>query len=222
MTLSLVAHCWHSGQFGVAIASSSPAVGARCSHVRAGVGAAVSQNITDPVLGFELLDALESLPAEAAMKRIVTDRQDIAYRQLMAIDRFGASAVFTGSSALGTCGVRQGENCAAGGNLLSNEAVLDRMIHTFVGTEGDLGDRLLIALEAGVDAGGEQGPLHSAGLKIADRLSWPYVDLRVDWSNSPVAELRTAWEQYRPQADAYVQRARDPSKAPGFGVPGDQ
>ena len=61
-----------------------------------------------------------------------------------------------------------------------------------------------------------------AGLKLADRLDWPLVDLRIDWAADPVAMLRAAWEVYAPQMEAYVQRAEDPARAPGYGVPGDE
>ena len=59
-------------------------------------------------------------------------------------------------------------------------------------------------------------------MKIADRLSWPLVDLRIDWADDPIAMLRAAWTEYRPQMAAYVQRAEDPTQAPSYGVPGDE
>ena len=61
----------------------------------------------------------------------------------------------------------------------------------------------------------------SSGLKISDKLDWPLVDLRMDWCNEPIAALQVAWQVYRPQMAAYVQRAVDPTRAPSFGVPGD-
>ena len=85
-----------------------------------------------------------------------------------------------------------------------------------------LGDRLIAALTAGLAAGGEAGPVHSAGMKIADRLDWPLVDLRIDWSDAPIEALAAAWAIYRPQMAAYVQRAEDPTQAPSYGVPGDE
>ena len=80
----------------------------------------------------------------------------------------------------------------------------------------------MLALEAGLAAGGEAGPVHSAGLKIADRLSWPLADLRIDWAEDPIGMLRAAWDEFAPQMGAYVQRAEDPTKAPSYGVPGDE
>ncbi len=95
------------------------------------------------------------------------------------------------------------------------------MVAAFEAATGVLGDRLMAALQAGLAAGGEAGPVHSAGLKIADRLDWPLVDLRIDWSDAPIAALAAAWAVYRPQMAAYVQRALDPTQAPSYGVPGD-
>ena len=81
----------------------------------------------------------------------------------------------------------------------------------------------MLALQAGRDAGGEAGPVHSAGIKVADRLSWPMIDLRVDWSETdPIAALSDIWALYRPQMGAYVQRALNPTEAPSYGVPGDE
>ena len=223
MTFSLVARCARTGQFGMVISSSSPAVAARCAHVRAGVGAVASQNVTDPALGPLVLDALEAGQGAAeALTLVTTDRPFIKYRQLLVVDRQGALALHSGSEVLGLWGEARGRDCAAGGNLLATAQVPARMVAAFEAATGHLGDRLMLALEAGLAEGGEAGPVHSAGLKIADRLSWPLVDLRMDWSDAPIEMLRAAWEVYRPQMDAYVQRATDPSLAPSYGVAGDE
>ncbi|MGL4237877.1 DUF1028 domain-containing protein [Tabrizicola sp.] len=223
MTFSLIARCAKTGQFGMAISSSSPAVAARCAHVRAGVGAVASQNITDPALGPLILDRLaEGLTAPEALRAITRGRQHIEYRQLLVIDRTGSTAIHSGSQVLGLWAEARAENCAAGGNLLANELIPLAMVETFTGALGHLGERLMQALEAGLKAGGEAGPVRSAGLKIADRLSWPLVDLRIDWADDPIAMLRAAWDVYAPQMQAYVQRADDPTKAPSYGVPGDE
>lgn len=223
MTFSLVARCARTGQFGVVISSSSPAVAARCSHVRAGVGAVASQNITDPALGPLLLDALEAgHAAEAALALVTQGRAHVGYRQLLVVDRAGGVAIHSGTNVLGLWGEARGVDCAAGGNLLAGNGIPARMVAAFETATGHLGDRLMAALEAGLAAGGEAGPVHSAGLKIADRLSWPLADLRIDWAEDPIGMLRAAWDIYRPQMAAYVQRAEDPTQAPSYGVPGDE
>lgn len=223
MTFSIVARCGRTGQFGMAISSSSPAVAARCAHVRAGVGAVASQNITDPALGPLVLDRLEAgLSAGEALKAVTEGRPHIDYRQLLVVDRTGATAIHSGGQVLGVWGEARAADCAAGGNLLAGELVPMAMVEAFAGSTGHLGERLMRALEAGLRAGGEAGPVHSAGLKVADRLSWPLVDLRIDWADDPVGMLRAAWDVYAPQMGAYVQRAEDPTRAPSYGVPGDE
>lgn len=223
MTFSLLARCPETHRFGMVISSSSPAVAARCAHARAGVGVAASQNITDPALGPKLLDALaQGLSAAEAVAAVVAGAAHVDFRQLMVVDRAGRVAAHSGSQTLGVWAVAEGEGVIAGGNLLAKPEVPAAMIRGF-GATGDLGDRLVAALEAGRDAGGEAGPVHSAGLLMVDRESWPVASLRCDWldEGDPVAAVARAWAVYKPQMAAYVQRARDPREAPGYGVPGD-
>jgi uncharacterized Ntn-hydrolase superfamily protein len=223
MTLSIVARSADARLFGVAIASSSPAVAARCVHGRAGVGAVATQNITDPRLGPGVLDVLaRGLKPRAALDEVLSGTPFAAYRQLLSIGRDGPPAIHSGAHGLGVVNAAVGANAAAAGNLLASPAVPAAMITAFEAASGHLGDCLLQALRAGLDAGGEAGPVHSAGLLIVRDVSWPIVDLRVDWSDEdPVATLGTIWRLYAPQIDDYVRRAIDPSRAPSYGVPGD-
>ena len=88
MTFSLAGRCERTGMVGIVVSSSSPAVAARCAHARAGVGAAASQNITDPRLGTELLDLIEAgTPADQAVERVSAAAPHASYRQLTAVDR---------------------------------------------------------------------------------------------------------------------------------------
>ena len=223
MTFSIVARCRTSGMFGVAVCSSSPAVAARCSFARAGVGAATSQNITDPTLGSAILQALAvGVGAQRALDNLVATHPDIAYRQMTVVDAHGDTAVFSGGRTLGIHASAKAQDVAAAGNLLADEGVPAAMVAAFQASEGVLGERLLAAMRAALAAGGEAGPVHSAGLKIVDKLSWPKVDLRVDWAEAGVLDqLQAVWDVYAPQADDYVIRAVRPGGAPGYGVPGD-
>lgn len=224
MTFSLLGRCDRTGQLGMVISSSSPAVAARCAHARPGIGVAASQNVTDPRLGPALLDALTRRggDAQAAIDEIVASHEHAEHRQLVVLGVTGEAAVHTGAAALGTHGARVGPAYAAAGNLLAGDGVLDAMIEVFVSSTGeDLGDRLMGGLRAAIDAGGEAGPVHSAGLLVTGEVEWPVADLRVDWHDDPVAELETAWAVYRPQLQDYVIRALDPTAAPGYGVPGE-
>ena len=209
--------------FGVAIASSSPAVGARCAHARAGAGAVATQNITDPALGPLILDSLaRGAPAQEALHAALSSTEFAEYRQLLVLDPHGPPLVHSGRHALGVAGWASAEDCAAAGNLLAHSGVPAAMVAAFDEARGHLGDRLLEALSAGIAKGGEAGPIHSAALLIVRDVSWPIVDLRVDWSEDrPIAQLRDAWAIYAPQIDAYVGRALDPEHSPAFGVSGD-
>lgn len=224
MTFSLVARCRETGMFGVAISSSSPAVAARCSFARAGVGAVASQNITDPSLGPLALDLMQQgMTAGQALSTVKERARFIDYRQVLIVDRDGAAAIHSGAHALGVWAAAKGENIAAGGNLLRRQGVPQAMVDDFLASPGHLGDRLISALRAGLAAGGEAGPVHSAGLKLVDRMSWPVADLRCDWiEGCPIEAVAEAWTIYKPQIDAYVQRALDPRNAPSYGVPGDE
>ncbi len=225
MTFSIAARCAQTGMFGLAVSSSSPAVAARCAYARAGVGAAASQNITDPTLGERCLDLMgEGASARDAINQIVASTKHIQYRQLTAIDAQGGTASFSGTQTLGLHAASEARDVVCAGNLLASEAVPAAMVAAFQQGSGHLGDRLLAAMQAAVDAGGEEGPVHSAGLLLVDKVSWPVASLRVDWheAGDPIGELAKVWQVYAPQLQDYVTRALDPSAAPSYGVPGDQ
>lgn len=224
MTFSLVARCSETGMFGIAISSSSPAVAARCSFARAGVGAVASQNVTDPSLGPRVLDLMQiDLSAADAVKGVIDTSNFTEYRQLLAVDRSGETAIHSGPNSLGIWAQAQGENVASGGNMLANDGVPQAVVDGFLASSGHLGDRLITAMRAGLAAGGEAGPVHSAGMKIVDKVSWPVADLRCDWSEDcPIENIATVWNIYKPQLAAYIQRAHDPREAPSYGVPGDE
>ncbi len=223
MTFSIAGHCARTGRFGVAVSSSSPAVAARCAFVRAGVGAACSQNITDPRLGDRLLDLVEQgRSADEAMAQVVNETELIAYRQISIVDGTGGSAAFSGEQVLGVYDIARGPHVATAGNLLNDQAIPTRMVEAFLEMpEDDLESRLLAAMKAALALGGEVGAVHSAGIKVVHQVPWPETDLRVDWSDDPLHELETLWRLWRPLKNDYVTRALDPGSAPAYGVPGD-
>ena len=223
MTFSLTARCARTGMFGVAVTSSSPAVAARCAWARGRVGAVASQNVTDPGLGLMGLDLLaRGFGARKAMEILVSAREHADYRQLAMIDRLGRTAHHSGARTLGVHNVVEGDDCVAAGNLLAAPEVPAAMARAFeADAEDRLAERLVRSLEAGLDAGGEEGDVKSAGVRVCHEQDWPICDLRVDWHDAPIAELRRVWEVYRPQMADYVARALDPRAAPSYGVPGD-
>ncbi len=228
MTISLLARCERSGRFGMALTSSSPAVAARCAYVGAYVGAAATQNVTDPRLGPALLAAMaRGADAPTAVADVASAAAHAEFRQLAAVDGQGGSATFSGARALGNHAERSGANWAAVGNMMASASVLDAIAERFEASDAaeELESRLLAALAAGVEAGGEEGPLFAAGLLATGEgnLPWPATDLRVDFDagSEPVAALGELWALWEPQRDDYVTRALDPASAPAYDVPGD-
>lgn len=225
MTFSIAARCKDTGRYGVAVSSSSPAVAARCAFARAGVGAVTSQNITDPALGPRLLDLMAlGASASEAIGVVTASTEHVEYRQLTAVDAQGRSASYSGTHTLGVFGSAKADNVVCAGNLLSSDHIPQVMVDAFNESTGHLVDRLLGAMLAAEAAGGEAGPIHSAGLLLVDKASWPVASLRIDWheEGSPLAELASLWQVYAPQLDDYVTRAANPASAPSYGVPGDQ
>ena len=136
------------------------------------------------------------------------------WRQLAVIDAAGRTASFTGASCKPERAEAHGRDCVALANIVRSTEVPAAMVRAF---EADpslpLAARLIAALRAGDDAGGEFKPLVSAALVVAHRESFPYADLRVDGASDPIAELARLWQDYEPQADLYVARAIDPDAA---------
>lgn len=223
MTFSIVARD-SSGAFGAVICSSSPAVAARCVHLWDGVGGVNSQNITDPRLGTILLERLRAGDsATEALASVTESTENIEYRQLLLVDNSGQAAAYTGNSALGIFGDAVGDGVVAGGNMLATAEIPKLMVAAFESAIGDLEWRLLSAARAAMSAGGEAGPVHSAGLAVVRNAGWRVTDLRVDWTElDPIDELAKLLTLWMPQRDDYVARGLDPTAAPSYGVPGDE
>jgi uncharacterized Ntn-hydrolase superfamily protein len=221
MTFSLVVR--DGSAFGMVVCSSSPAVASRCVHLRAGVGAVASQNVTNPHLGAVALDALAAgADARAALDTTVAREPHADYRQLIVVDRLGQTAIHTGAKALGTRSEVGVENAAAAGNMLADEGVIEALLEGFLSSGAPTTEqRLLDGLHAALAAGGEAGPVHSAGLEVVDDVPWPVTDLRVDWHDDPIGELGRLWTVWEPQKAEYRTRGIDPTAAPSYGVPGD-
>jgi uncharacterized Ntn-hydrolase superfamily protein len=221
MTFSLVVR--DEAAFGMVICSSSPAVASRCVHLRAGVGAVASQNVTNPHLGVVALDALAGgANADAALNAALAAERNPDYRQLIVVDKNGDTKVYTGANALGIHHAVEAENAAAAGNMLRDKSVIEALLIGYTSsTASSLERRLLDGFTAAVAAGGEAGPVHSAGLQVTEDVPWAVTDLRVDWHDDPLAELHRLWSVWEPQKRDYRIRGLDPGVAPTYGVPGD-
>jgi uncharacterized Ntn-hydrolase superfamily protein len=219
MTFSIAGRCTRTGMLGAVVTTSSMGVGSRCPWALAGVGAALTQHRTDPRLGPLMLERLKAGTApEAIMKELEASDPNLKWRQLALLAADGRGAYFHGSKILSTKKGIVGKDCVAIGNIIRTTEVVDAMVAAFEGsTDQPLPERLVRAIEAGQAAGGEWKQVKSAGLVVVHKESFPYVDLRVEFSPRPLEELRFLWETYQPSADLYVTRGVDPDSAPGTG-----
>ena len=224
MTFSLAARDPLTGAFGIVISSSSPAVAARCAHLAPDAGAVASQNVTNPALGMKGLELLgKGCSAEEVIAQLVGSERFPAYRQLAVIDREGGAAAFEGTLTLGIHSVAKGTSCVSAGNLLANPDVPAAMVAAYAAsTAPAFEQRLLDALRGGLTAGGEAGPVRSAGLAVVEDVEWRVTDLRVDDHDAPLAELGRLLAIWLPQKADYRTRGIDPTAAPAYRVPGDE
>jgi len=202
MTFSIVARCPKTLALGVAVSTAVPAVGSVVPHVEAGVGAIATQAQTNILYGIEGLKLLKKgLPPQAALETMLQRDIDREKRQVIIIDAQGRTAAFTGRENVEWKGYIVGKDCVAAGNMLAGSHVIKAMVETFETTKGKLAERLLKALEAGQEAGGDKRGRMSAALLVAGE-QWisetrPVLDLRVDAHQDPVKELRRIYSVSR-------------------------
>ncbi len=182
--------------WGVAVASKFLAVGSAVPAARAGVGAVATQafaNTSYRESGLKLLETGTS--AQDVVARLTADDPEREHRQLGVVDAEGRAATFTGSKCFDWAGGQTGPGCACQGNILAGPQVVGALLETFQGSSGPLTDRLLLALAAGDEAGGDRRGRQSAAILVVrsgsgyggfdDRM----IDLRVDDHLRPVPEL---------------------------------
>lgn len=197
MTYSVIAFDPESGAFGVAVQSHWFNVGRTAPWVRFGVGAVVTQALTDPSYGWRGLDAMgEGIPADRALNRLLADDPDRERRQVAFVDPEGRVAVHTGSRCLSHAGHVVGEGWAVLGNLLASERVVDAMAEVFPRARGTLAERMVATLEVAQENGGDIRGVQSAAIRIApgrDELEEGFeagIDFSVPDHPDPIAELR--------------------------------
>ena len=199
---------------GVGVASKYLAVGAVCSHTRAEVGAISTQAYGNPYLGIDGLDMLQNgTGAQETLGRLLSQDPGREKRQLIIIDQQGETAAYTGGLVNPWSGHRAGEGYIVAGNLLTGPAVIQAIAATFEQTvEDELAERLLRALEAGQQAGGDRRGQQAAHLQVVHVDAWKYVDLRVDEHPEPIIELRRIFEVAKkelfPFRELYPNRTR--------------
>jgi len=203
-TFSIVARDPKTGEYGVAVASKFLAVGSIVPWAKANVGAIATQSWANTGFGPGGLELLESgLSAEETLKKLLENDEHFRLRQIGIVDKNGGSAAYTGVECYDWAGHITGEGYACQGNLLAGPEVVDAMSIAFQYAKGDLANRLLSALVAGDEAGGDKRGRQGAALYVVkEKGSYDgnidrYVDLRVDDHEHPVAELKRLLSLHR-------------------------
>jgi uncharacterized Ntn-hydrolase superfamily protein len=201
VTFSIVAADPEAGDWGVAVASRFPCVGAVVPWAKAGVGAVATQSWANTALGPEGLGLMgEGVSAEEALRRLLDEDEGREDRQVGFVDAAGRAATFTGSRCMAWAGGATGPGFAAQGNILVGEPVVAELARVYAATEGDLCDRLLAALLAGDAAGGDRRGRQSAALLVVregggyEGRNDRYIDLRVDDHPEAPDELARLFE----------------------------
>ena len=211
-TFSIVARCERTGMLGVGQATHAYAVGARCPWVRAGIGAVATQATTDPRLGRLALNLLDlGYSASRALAEVAASDPHFAHRQVGIVDRDGNAAAQTGAANKDWAGHIAERNFVAMGNFLISARTVEAMAESFRKTEDlELDERLMRAVEAGRDAGGQHKGQRSAALVVHHREVYPWVDLRVDAHHEPVDELRRIFTLFQPVKEYMTVRVPNP------------
>lgn len=200
-TFSIAGRCERTGQLGVAVSTADVGAGRLVTWARAGVGAVATQSWPSLYLAIDALRAMESgASAAEAMDTVLQGDPGRSVRQLGVVDARGGSASFSGDDCTEWYGEISGPNFAAQGNMLIRGETVSALAESFQSTEGsdlDLAERLMRALEAGQAGGGDKRGRQCAALLVVDREEYPLWDLRVDEHPQPVAELRRVAEVAR-------------------------
>lgn len=214
MTYSITAKCPRTGQYGVAVSTYSPRVGATVPLVVPNRGAVAFQSVVSPDFRQIAADLIATgASADGVLKELEMKDRFWPSRQVSLVDVTGHAAAYTGAKAPAHAEHRLGKGFAVAGNVVTDVCVADAFAE-FESTQDtglDLAERLMRGLEAGARSGGQKEGLTSASLLVYDRYSFATVDLRVDVHDTPVIELRKVWEFYKPMVDFYIQRNIDPT-----------
>jgi len=166
----------------------------------AGVGAIATQAYTNVLYGVKGLELLKKgFSPQEALEAMLKHDPERELRQVIVIDKFGRTAAFTGKETVNWKGHLIGKDYVVAGNMLVEGKVIKAMAQAFEISEGGLAERLMEALEAGQEAGGDQRGRVSAALLVVgeEQTETPVLDLRVDSHREPVRELRRKLKNYR-------------------------
>lgn len=220
MTFTIVARCPRSGQVGIGIATYSICVGLYCNGLRGNVGATMTQafvNQGNNTLALRLL--AEGFTPARVLDELAANDRDFAYRQIAIVDREGRAVAHSGPRTRGYSGHKVGDGYVAMGNVLAGHHVVEAIATGYEAAPDESFERrLLRALEAGRDAGGQVGneghlTERSAAVLVHGAHDHAELDLRVDLHDRAVDELRRSFEEHELYRGYYRDRGRNPRDA---------
>jgi len=203
-TFSIVARDPETGQMGVAVQSHWFSVGGLAPWAEAGVGVVATQSIVQPSygpLGLELMYTNKS--ACSVLQALLEPDEGRELRQVAMVDNMGRVCAHTGSRCIAEAGHEIGEQFSVQANMMANRDVWPAMASAYRSAQGDLADRMLAALVAGQEAGGDIRGRQSACILVvkarASKRPWEdtLMDLRVEDHPTPVQELKRLVRLYR-------------------------
>ncbi len=200
MTLSIVARCSKTGDLGACTTTVNMAVGNRVPHVESNVGAICTQSYTNISYGIKGLQLLKlGFSPKITLEAMIKEDPDYESRQVAIIDRYNRTAAYTGPECPEPRGHLVGNCSIAIGNKLTSVEVLKKVNEGFNNSKGNLANRLLSAIESGLTAGGDEKEKTSAALLVAkpnQSQKSLHIQLRVDYHEYPIQELRRIFEKY--------------------------
>ena len=213
-TFSIIARDSETNELGVAVQSKFIAVGSVVPYAKAGIGAVASQawgNVQYGPVGLKLLS--QGIKTEQIIALMIKTDPLQKHRQVAIINQDGNTSNHTGIECLNWAGTRSGKNFSAQGNILTGPHVVEAMAKSFKKSSGFLAERLIMALQAGQDAGGDKRGMQSAALLVVKE-NWGYGglndrfrDLRVDDHSNPIEELNRIYKIHRkifPRPDQHI------------------
>jgi uncharacterized Ntn-hydrolase superfamily protein len=215
MTFTVVARCARTRRLGVVIATRAPAVGNRCPVVVPGMGAASVQLIADP-RQTQLAERLIRLgySAPKVVSELESSDPYIERRQIGVVDSYGNTSAWSGPTKSGFSGHVLGDQFVSMGNAVVGEQVVESMASAMDEHSSlELPDRLMLAIEAGTRAGGQLEGQFSAAMLVYGDEPFAEVDLRVDFHDGAVTELRRVFDWFKPLFPYFLKRPYDPDIA---------
>jgi uncharacterized Ntn-hydrolase superfamily protein len=207
MTYSIIGRNLESGEVGAAVQSKFPGVGTIVLHGQAGAGCITTQAFANPRHGEVGLQLMKfGASPEQVVAILLRGDDNIHQRQIAVLGSLGPPAAYTGTEVQawdGWSGAAKGSHCVASGNTLRSETVVMAMVQCFETTSADMADRLIAALEAGRDAGGELRGQQSAALLVVKPgggyggWSGRHVDISVYDHPKPIEELQRCYQLHR-------------------------